>query len=283
MKLALISDIHGNYKALEAFLNYMEQHPTDAVISLGDYITDAPYPERTMALLYGMREKYPCYMLRGNREDYILDNEGNGEGWKPSSANGTLYYTLQHITEKDKAFFRTLPTEREVCIEGCPSLYICHGTPGRVRGNVHQEEGLKEKVLAALPCRYLLGGHTHHQEIDRRQGKTYINPGSLGFAVDGVGRRGQFAILEGNSEGWEAEFMSISYDVDGYLRDFTESGVDDIGMTLNKAINKSLVTGVNYFFKCILAMEAEAKEKGLASMTELPETAWMKVTEQFEL
>ena len=279
MKLALISDIHGNYKALEAFLNYMEQYPTDAVISLGDYITDAPYPERTMALLYGMREKYSCYMLRGNREDYILDNEDNREGWKPSSANGTLYYTLQHITEKDKSFFRSLPTEREVRIEGCPSLYICHGTPGRVRGNVHQEEGLKEKVLTELPYCYLLGGHTHHQEIDRRQGKTYINPGSLGFA----GRRGQFAILEGNSQGWEAEFMSIPYDVDGYLRDFTESGVDDIGMTLNKAIKKSLVTGVNYFFKCILAMEAEAKEKGLASMTELPETAWMKVTEQFEL
>ena len=173
MKLALISDIHGNYKALEAFLNYMEQHPTDAVISLGDYITDAPYPERTMALLYGMREKYPCYMLRGNREDYILDNEGNGEGWKPSSANGTLYYTLQHITEKDKAFFRTLPTEREVCIEGCPSLYICHGTPGRVRGNVHQEEGLKEKVLApAVICweatpitRKSTGGREKHISI----------------------------------------------------------------------------------------------------------------------
>ena len=71
--------------------------------------------------------------------------------------------------------------------------------------------------------------------------------------------------------------------MESYLQDFTESGVDDIGMTLNKAIKKSLVTGVNYFFKCILAMEAEAKEKGLASMTELPETAWMKVTEQFEL
>jgi hypothetical protein len=71
--------------------------------------------------------------------------------------------------------------------------------------------------------------------------------------------------------------------VDGYLRDFTESGVDEIGMTLNKAIKKSLVTGVNYFFRCILAMEAEAKEQGLASMTELPETAWEKLAERFEL
>ena len=139
MKIALISDIHGNYKALEAFLDYLKQHPADAVVSLGDYVTDGPYPERTMALLYGMREKYTCYMLRGNREDYILDNVGNKEGWKPSSANGTLYYTFQHLTEADRAFFASLPTEREVRMEGCPPLYICHGTPLRVRGNVHQE------------------------------------------------------------------------------------------------------------------------------------------------
>ncbi len=283
MKIALISDIHGNYKALGAFLDYLKRHPADAVVSLGDYVTDGPYPERTMALLYGMREKYTCYMIRGNREDYILDNVGNKEGWKPSSANGTLYYTFQHITEADRAFFASLPTEREVRMEGCPPLYICHGTPGRVRGNVHQEEGLKEKVLAGLQYRYLLGGHSHHQEIDILQGKTYINPGSLGFAVDGVGRRAQFAVLTGNEKGWEAEFEAIPYDVDGYLRDFTESGVDEIGMTLNKAIKKSLVTGVNYFFRCILAMEAEAKEQGLASMTELPETAWEKLAERFEL
>ena len=285
MKAALISDLHGNYKALEAFLNYIgeEERPVDAVISLGDYITDAPYPERIVALLHEMREQYCCIMLRGNREDYILDNVDNREGWKPSSANGTLYYTLQHISEADRAFFASLPTEREVRMEGCPPLYICHGTPGRVRGNVYLEEGLRERVLEALPCRYLLGGHSHHQEIFHYGGKTYINPGSLGFAVDGVGRRAQFAMLTGSREGWEVRFHSIPYDVEGYLGDFAESGVDEIGMTLNRAIKKSLVTGENYFYRCIMAMEEEAKAKGLASMTELPEEAWEKLVERFGL
>lgn len=283
MKVALISDIHGNYKAMEAFLNYIERHPVDAVISLGDYITDAPYPERIMALLHKMRGQYCCHMIRGNREDYILDNADNREGWKPSSANGTLYYTLQHITEADRAFFASLPTEREVRMGGCPPLYICHGTPGRVRGNVHLEEGLKERVLEALPWDYLLGGHSHHQEIHTHQGKTYINPGSLGFAVDGVGRRAQFAMLTGSREGWETAFCSIPYDVEGYLRDFGESGLDEIGMTLNKAIRKSLVTGENYFFRCIMAMEEAAGKMGLASMTEVPESEWAKLVERFGL
>lgn len=278
-KFALISDIHGNYKAFEAFLEYIRRNPVDGIISLGDYVTDSPYPGRTMELLQGMREKYICYMLRGNREDYLLNNRDNKEGWKPSSSNGTLLYTLQHLDEEDFAFLASLPTEREVLVQDCPAMYICHGTPGRVRGNVHQEEGLKEKVLRELPCRYLLGGHSHHQEMDRLFGKTYINPGSLGFAMDGVGGRGQFAVLTGDGNGWEAEFLSIPYDVEGYLKDFAESGVDEIGMTLNKAIKRSLVTGKNYFFECILAMEAEARKQG-RTVAELPEEAWERMWKQ---
>lgn len=140
-RIALISDIHGNYKALEAFLQYIAAQPVEGIICLGDYVTDSPYPERTMRLLHEMRNRHICWMLRGNREEYLLDNADNAEGWKPSSANGTLFYTLQHMGKEDLAFFASLPTERELCLEGCPVLYLCHGTPGRVRGNVHMEAG----------------------------------------------------------------------------------------------------------------------------------------------
>lgn len=282
-KMALISDIHGNFKAFEAFLAYLEEHPADGVICLGDYVTDSPYPERTMALLEDMQKRYPCHMLRGNREDYLLNNIGNREGWKPSSANGTLYYTLHRMTEADFSFFSSLPTERELVLEDCPVLYLCHGIPGRVRGNLYEEAGLREKVMAKLAYPYLLGGHSHHQELYVLRGKSYINPGSLGFAIDGVGRHAQFAMLSGTPEKWDVEFLSIPYDVDAYLLSFAESGVDEIGMTLNKAIKKSLVTGVNYFFQCIVAMEAEAKRQNLASIAEVPQSEWEKLEERFDL
>lgn len=282
-KFALISDIHGNFKALEAFLAYIRENPVDGIIGLGDYVTDGPYPERTLGLLYGMQETYECYLIRGNREEYLLNNEGNKEGWKPSSANGTLYYTLRQLTQEDMAFFASLPTEREVQIQGCPGLYICHGTPGRVRGNVCWEEGLREKSLEEISHRYLLGGHSHHQEIYVHKGRTYINPGSLGFAIDGVGRRAQFALLSGSAEEWEARCCSIPYDVEGYLDAFAESGVDEMGMTLNKAVKKSVVTGINYFFKCILAMEEKARRKGVDSMVLLPQEDWEELEQRFGL
>lgn len=64
MRVAVISDIHSNYKALEAFLAYIEDCRVDAVIGLGDYVTDCPYPERTLSLLHEMEKKYPCHLLR---------------------------------------------------------------------------------------------------------------------------------------------------------------------------------------------------------------------------
>ena len=282
-KIAVISDIHGNFKALEAFLAYLKVHPADGIICLGDYVTDGPCPERTLEILYQMQKTDTCYMIRGNREEYLLDNIDNREGWKPSSANGTLYYTLMHMTQRDMAFFASLPSEREVRMEGCPALYICHGIPGRVRGNVYEEEGLIEKVMEKLQYSCLLGGHSHHQGIERRKGKLYVNPGSLGFAVDGVGRQARFAVLTGTEEGWEAQLLAIPYDVEGYLRAFTENGLDEIGMTLNKAVKKSIVTGENYFFKCIQAMEEAAGEAGAASIADMPETEWKKLEERFGL
>lgn len=316
MKLAVISDIHGNYKALEAFLEYIEENPVDGIVCLGDYVTDSPYPKRTMNLIYEMMRHWNCYFLRGNREDYLLNNVGNSMGWKRSSANGVLLYTLQNLDERDLEFFRSLPTERELKPDGYPSLYLCHGTPGKVRGNVCEDEGLRDRLFDGFPYPYLLGGHSHFQEKIVSGGQVYVNPGSLGLSMNGEGREARFAVLVGRKEPlaqqtdnqmeeqgqarteagenhrkaqemsdgtWEVELLSIPYDVDSFLRDFTESGVDEMGMTLAKAVKKSLLTGINYFYHCILEIEAEAKRRGLSGLSEVPESEWKKLEEKFNL
>ena len=282
-KLALISDIHSNFKALEAFLDFLQSHPVDAIICLGDYVTDGPYPERTLALIHEMQKLYPCHLIRGNREDYLLNNLDNHQGWKPSSNSGALLYTLNQLSRQDIDFLGSLPSEQNIQIEGCPDLYICHGVPGRVRGNMETEPGLREQVLKELPGQYLLGGHSHHQELYRQGEKTYINPGSLGMAIDGVGKRAQFAILMGDFQGWQTEFFAIPYDVEGYLKAFAESGVDKIAMSLSKAVRKSLVTGVNYFYKCILEVSEEAKRMDLSDLSQVPETFWQELEDRFAL
>lgn len=286
MRLAVISDIHGNYKALEAFLEYIEEHSVDGIICLGDYLTDSPYPQRTMRLLYAMQNKYPCYMIRGNREQYLLDNAKEDAGWKRfSSAGGMLYYTAQNITEQDLTYFASLPEERELILGGYPPFYICHGTPGKLRGNVTFEEGLLDTALHEITQKYLLGGHSHHQKIYEAFGKTYVNPGSLGVSMDGVGGRASFAMLTAaptdNCEAfeWRAELLTIPYDVDKYLKDFSESGLDEYGMVLTRALKKSLVTGINYFY---MSVEMATKE-GNCAVNKVPEAIWDRVADKLGL
>ncbi len=283
MRLALISDIHGNYKAFEAFLAYIGKRKIDGVLCLGDYVTDSPYPEKTLSLLYEMREKYPCVMVRGNREDYLIDHFYHSQAWKISSATGSLYYTFQRLKETDIRFFESLPHVRQFIKDGCPSTLICHGSPTEIRGNfVHDPKG-KDVALQHLKERYLFGGHTHHQEVYNKFGKTYVNPGSLGLAIDGVGRHAQFSVLHTKEEqkeiSWQVEQISIPYDTDSFIQDFTVSGLDEYGMILTKAIKKTLITGINYFYKTI----KEVTDTVDQPLWEIPELFWQQAAEKFDL
>ena len=57
MKIAVISDIHGNYKAYEACMEYLDKYPVDMLFFLGDYITDSPYPQKLLSMFYETLKK----------------------------------------------------------------------------------------------------------------------------------------------------------------------------------------------------------------------------------
>lgn len=277
--LAVISDVHGNYKALEAFLEYCNNNKVDGIIGLGDYMTDSPYPERTVALLKQMQEEYPCYMVRGNRENYLIENSYNDKGWKPSSANGGFYYTFSHLSKDDIEFLENLPEEMQVNFDGCPDLFICHGIPGNVRGNVNDNPELKTIALQKLNGKYLLGGHSHIQEVFKLEDKTYLNPGCLGYTLDGIGRHVQFAMIYGSVDEWKIELQSILYDVESFLEDFKKSGLDELGFVLNRAVKKTILTGRNYVLECVTEVE---KETGLPPHL-VPEDEWEKVAKKLNV
>ncbi len=63
VKIAVLSDIHSNYVALETCLAYLQEKGMDAYIFLGDYLAELPYPERTMEILYEIKRKKDCQFL----------------------------------------------------------------------------------------------------------------------------------------------------------------------------------------------------------------------------
>ena len=76
MKLGVLADIHSNYEAFKSCVQYLEKIKVDAYVFLGDYIGELPCPELTMALMREIRKKRKCYIIRGNKEEYLMKGLG---------------------------------------------------------------------------------------------------------------------------------------------------------------------------------------------------------------
>ena len=258
MKLAVISDLHGNYYALSEVMEFLRRQQIDGIIGLGDFVTDGPFPQRMMGVLREMQEEFPCYLVRGNREEYLLENLWQPQNWKAgSSTSGLLDYTFRNLTEQDLKFFEQLPTDgvligkldeagklvpvfvpqEEVTPDTCreslfPALRLCHGAPGEIRGNFGLHPELLLSHLENLDASILLGGHSHKQEQKEYAGKTYLNPGSLGLALDDVGGHAHFAILTLENSTWQIECFQIPYDLEGYLAEFDRAELEPTAVYL---------------------------------------------------
>ena len=99
MKIAVISDIHGNYQALKRCLEDSISQDVDAYIWLGDYLGEFPYPQDTMKTLYNMQTRYPCYFLRGNKEDYWINRRKDTFcDWKDGNHSiMAMIYTYENL------------------------------------------------------------------------------------------------------------------------------------------------------------------------------------------
>lgn len=137
MKLGFISDIHSNYRAFKACLDYFEKENVDTYFLLGDYVSDTAYPEKTMELIYELKKRHKCIIIRGNREEYFINNEMSPTGWHDGSATGNLLYTREHLTAEDISFFKTLPIVERFEVNGYPSITVCHGSPKSDREHIY--------------------------------------------------------------------------------------------------------------------------------------------------
>lgn len=133
LKIAVLSDIHGNYTALQRCLDHAIDGGADTFIFLGDYVGELAYPQRTMNILYALKEKYRCFFIKGNKEDYWINYQKEPRGWKEyDSTTGCLYYSYHNLSKKDLAFFQSLTPKDKLEFKGLPPLTICHGSPRRV-------------------------------------------------------------------------------------------------------------------------------------------------------
>ena len=95
MRIAVLSDIHSNFHALSAVVADAEKRSPDWWIFLGDYITDCPYPHRTVEFLRDFAETHPCVLIRGNREDYMINQRKSPQPWNTAQRPGRCATVLR--------------------------------------------------------------------------------------------------------------------------------------------------------------------------------------------
>ena len=244
MKIGVISDIHSNYRALKACLDYLKKEEVDIYLLLGDYVSDTPCPEKVMEQIYDLLANHEVHAVRGNREDYQLDNRTGDSGWKDGSATGNLLYTKEHLSGRDYDFFAKLPIFGKLVIEGYPTITYCHGSPDSTRELLFRDTEKAKRWLSTIDTEYLIAGHTHLKCHYTYNGKTYINTGSCGIPINNPGNA-ECVILTGNNHDWDTRFVSLPYDVYGVIDEMFSSGLYERAHWFMNSNIQTLITGVD--------------------------------------
>ncbi len=196
MRVAALSDIHGNLPALEAVLADVERESVDAVLVAGDTVS-GPWPVEVFDLLADVEAR----IVRGNADREVLER---GEQFGKLAT-----WCADRLGETRLATAGAWPLTLELEVDVLGTTLMCHSTPDAddpIYTRVTPEPVLLD-LMADVRADVVLCGHTHMQ-YDRRLsgGLRLVNPGSVGLPYEG--RAGAYWALLGP----EAEFRRSDYD-----------------------------------------------------------------------
>ncbi|PKM81654.1 MAG: YfcE family phosphodiesterase [Firmicutes bacterium HGW-Firmicutes-14] len=228
MKIAVISDIHGNLAALQAVLADIEHKGPDYVCCAGDLVGYGPFPNEVINVI--RENKIPSVL--GNYDDAIGNRRivcGCDYKDDESAAIGSasIQWTSEQITEENRAFLKDLPFGIDLGTENC-GVRVVHGSPRRLNEYLHQE--LEEKVLNELLVECTAGvivcGHTHVPYFKHIGGKLLVNAGSVGKPRHGD-PRASYSVVEINGTA-RAKIYYVEYDVESTAGAIIEKGLPEV-------------------------------------------------------
>ena len=243
-RVAVFSDIHSNYYALEACYADACREGADCFVFLGDYVSGLAEPVRSLDLVYKIRQEYPTVCIRGNRERYMMDHKQGTSCLRENLHDSSYLFTYNRLREKDHAFFASIPFYDVVEINGV-TFEIAHASRDSDRLFFEQGEPQLEEVFSSMTASYLLTGHTHKPYLLTRGDKTIINPGSVGMAV-GADPLPQYVLLDVKDGVVTCHFRRVTYDFEGMIRSCFSSGLVDFAKYWAISDLYHAITGIQY-------------------------------------
>lgn len=229
MKIAVLSDVHGNVPALEAVLADIERWAPDEIVVNGDLVSRGPC---SLAVIELLRRHCPqARYTKGNHEEFVI-----ASARQPCDPDDPLFdlfrfaqWTARQLNG-EVAALDAWPDHFELTdIEG-GSFHITHGS------RLGNRDGIRPDTADAdLPDKLgdsrdlFVGSHTHRPLLKRFNGTLVVNTGSVGQPFDGDHRAayGRFTLHNGR---WQAEIARVAFDKARASRDFVATGfVEECG------------------------------------------------------
>ena len=234
MRIALFSDIHANYPALQACLKNIEEQKPDAVYCLGDLVGYNIWPNEVINEI--RRRHIPT--IAGNYDQGIgLTSDDCGCAYKTEKEKEmgaiSISYTNSIVNDDERQYLRTLPAHIRIEFQlnnDRLNLLLVHGSPRKINEYLFEDRDEKSmiRIMEGADADIMCFGHTHkpyHKFLLANSGEQHhyrhaINIGSVGKPKDGD-PRGCYVMLTihadsslRNKEAIKVEFIRFKYDVE---------------------------------------------------------------------
>jgi putative phosphoesterase len=221
MRLAIVSDVHGNRRAFDAVLEDLRKVAPDMVVHGGDLAYGGTHPAEIVDRIRALG--WPG--VRGNTDEMLWAPESLTNFAAKTPQLGPLLALIQDLIPPT---LTSLGEERLRWLEGFPERFagegftLVHASPGDLwrapMPNAGDEE--LQRIYAPLGARMVVYGHIHRPYI-RRVGEMMVaNAGSVSQSYDGD-RRASYLVIEGES----VSIRRVEYDVESEAKELQRSGL----------------------------------------------------------
>jgi putative phosphoesterase len=229
VRIALISDVHGNDVAFAAALYDLDRVGVERVVCLGDVLQGGAQPAQSCARLGDLG----CDVVLGNADAFLLEVPNDSPEPVTERLLEVREWTRSELGDSGLELIRSFAATVEIEADGARILGF-HGSP-RSYDDVltpEQEDAALEPFLGHGRFDLLAGGHTHKQWSRVLDGALFVNPGSVGLAYDHHQPQDDFrltpvteyAIVFVGPHGLGVEFRRVPYSYDELQTAILDSG-----------------------------------------------------------
>ena len=224
MKIAILTDIHGNHLALQAVLEKIDQMENiQEIWVLGDMIAMGPDTNEVLNTLFSRKD---VKMITGNHDEAILSllsEEGHPESYRHTREHHE--WIANQLTEENQTRLQALPRVIQRTIDSTRIVGIHYHIEEAKRSSHIKDEPFfsiqeatlenMEKLFGDYPADIICFGHHHPEHFFVDKGKTYLNPGALGVSKD---NKAPFAVIDFSQTPPIPEIHHAIYDKAAFLQ-----------------------------------------------------------------